>query len=64
MEFRVKIVGTKVELYVDGQVMAYWSDSRHDLSSGIDETTTAQIQFHMVGNSGAENLVLPFEVKE
>ena len=64
VEFRVKIVGTKVELYVDGQVMAYWSDSRHDLSSGIDETTTAQIQFHMVGNSGAENLVLPFEVKE
>lgn len=64
VEFRAKIVGTKVELYVDGQVMAYWSDSRHDLSSGIDETTTAQIQFHMVGNSGAENLVLPFEVKE
>ena len=64
VEFRVKIVGTNVELYVDGQVMAYWSASRHDLSSGIDETTTAQIQFHMVGNSGAENLVLPFEVKE
>lgn len=62
VEFRVKIVGTKVKLYVDGQEMAYWSESRHDLSAGIDETTTAQIQFHMVGNNGAENIVMPFDL--
>ena len=64
VEFRAKIVGTKVELYVDDVLMAHSSAARHDLSAGIDDSTTAKVRFHMVGNSGAENLVLPFELKE
>lgn len=63
VEFRVKLVGSMVELYVDGKPMAYWSASRHDLSSGgITADSTAQIHFLMYGNSDVENIIVPFSV--